>query len=68
MGEEQAPAGIERTDFCHIVIGKFKIENIKVLHHAVFVYGFGYNNHAALNQKAQGNLCCRFIVLCGNFV
>lgn len=49
MREEQASAGIERTDFCHIVIGKFKIENIKVLHHAVFVYGFGYNNHAALN-------------------
>ena len=31
MGEEQASAGIERTDFCHIVIEKFKIENIKVL-------------------------------------
>ncbi len=72
MVEEQTFACVECGYLCHFFICKFKVEDVEILLHALYVNRLRYYYHATLNQSAQCNLCHALAVtvacLCESFV
>ena len=56
MREEQAFAGIQCLDPSHFICGQFKVKDVEVFPHPIFMGRFGNHHHIALKQEAQRHL------------
>mgnify|MGYP001088292115 CR=1 FL=1 len=57
MVEEEAMSGVKFGNPTHFLIGKLKVEDVKVLLHTLHMCGLGDDNHAALDEPAERHLC-----------
>ena len=54
---------VQLADALHILIGQREVEHIEVLLHTLLADGLRDDNHAALDEIAQGGLCRTFVIL-----
>ena len=61
-----AVSNIQFCDFRHIFSGQFKIPNVHILFHSLFVYGLRYYHNTALYVPPKRYLCGAFPVFFTN--
>ena len=54
---------VQLADALHILIGQREVEHIEVLLHTLLADGLRDDNHAALDEIAQGGLCRTLVIL-----
>ena len=62
MREEQAVSQVQLADALHILVTQREVEHIEVLLHTLLADGLRDDNHAALDEVAQGGLCRTLVV------
>lgn len=66
MREEQAVSQVQLADALHVLVAQREVEHIDILLHTFLADGFRNDNHAALDEVAQGGLCRALVVFCAD--